>query len=140
MSQQMASMVGSTGTVPSTQAADAAAGTAGPVMPGGAKRTGQSGMMGMLAGLKDMSSFAIKLGDTPEEREKNAKAFAAAVKDIGSLTANLSESTLMQSMMKNMGGPAYLDTGASPSGGVAAIPKTFDPSLASHIVNQMGYK
>lgn len=107
-------------------------------MPG--DTTPGTGFLGMLEGLKNLNGFAMKLGDTPEEREKNAKAFASAVKDVGSLTANLSESTLMQQMMKNMGGPSYLDTGTSPSGGVAAIPKTFDPSMASHIVNQMGYK
>jgi len=97
--------------------------------------------MGILGGFKKLNDMASFMGDTPEEREKNSKAFAALVKDVGSSVTDISESTLMQRMMKeSMGGPAYLDSGASPSGGVAAIPKTFDPSLASHIVNQMGYK
>jgi len=98
--------------------------------------------MGLLGGFKKMADFSSFLGDDPEEREQNAKAFAALVKDVGASVNDMTESTLMQRMMKEAmgGGGGHLSSGTGPSGGVAAIPKTFDPSLASHIVNQMGYK
>lgn len=140
MSTQISGMLGSAGT---TQTAlDTQYGAQAPTIPGSAARTGQSGILGAGAGALDtMRSFAMKLGKTPEEREKNAKAFAALVKDVGSMASTMSESSLMQRMMEHsMSGPTFLDTGTAPSGGVASIPKTFDPSVASHIVNQMGYK
>lgn len=94
-----------------------------------------------VAGLSKMQKFAEFLGSTPEEREKNAKAFAAMVKDIGNIGRTMSESSLMQRMMsEQMGGAAYIGEGTSPSGGIAAIPRTFDPSQAQGIMAQLGFK
>jgi hypothetical protein len=85
--------------------------------------------------------FAEMLGKTPEERERNAKAFAALTKDISGITRTMSESSLMQRMMQEqMGGAGELIPGASPSGGIAAIPRTFDPGQASNIMSQLGFK
>jgi hypothetical protein len=112
----------------------------------GAKQPGvnnmnQDQMQAMLKGAGTLNSFASILGKTPEEREANAKAFAALTKDVGNAVKDMSESTLMQRMMEHsMSGPSYLDTGTSPSGGVAAIPKTFDPAMAAQIMNRFGFR
>lgn len=136
MSQQMSGLAGQSPVT--TEGPRPDPGMMGP-MPG--ETTPGSGLMGVLSGFKKLTDFAGFLGDTPEEREKNAKQFAALVKDVGGAVNDMGDSTLMQRMMKaSMSGPQYLNDGSSPSGGVAAIPRTFDPSLASHIVNQMGYK
>lgn len=96
---------------------------------------------GLLGGLKKMTNFASFLGDTPEERADNAKKFAALVKDVGNTVKDVGDSTLMQRMMKEqMGGPSYVSEGQSPSGGVSAIPRTFDPSQAASIMSRLGFK
>jgi hypothetical protein len=88
-----------------------------------------------------MQRFAGFLGDDPDEREKNAKAFAALAKDIGGIGRTMSESSIMQRMMKEqMGGSATMIPGGSPAGGIAAIPRTFDPGQASNIMSQLGFK
>jgi hypothetical protein len=80
-------------------------------------------------------------GDTQEEREKNAKAFAALTKDLGGIGRTMSESSLMQRMMKEqMAGEATMIPGGSPAGGIAAIPRTFDPGTAQGIMSQLGFK
>lgn len=88
-----------------------------------------------------MQKFAGMLGDTPEERAKNATKFAALVKDVGSIGRTLQDSTLMQRMMKEqMSGGGTIIPGASPSGGVASIPRSFDPGQAANIMSQLGFK
>lgn len=133
---QMSSMLGSTGTMgemprPSPD-------FMGP-MPAG--RQGSSGVLGGLAaGFDKMQNFASFLGDTPEERADNAKKFAAMVKDVGNLGKDISDSTLMQRMMKEqMAGPSYISEGQNPSGGVSAIPRTFDPSSVG-VMSRLGFK
>jgi hypothetical protein len=107
-----------------------------------AERQGASGLMGGLAkGLDKIQGFSSFLGDTQEERENNAKKFAALVKDIGNVGTDVMESTLMQRMMKEgSGGPSYISEGQSPSGGVSAIPRTFDPATAGQIMSRLGFK
>lgn len=100
-----------------------------------------SGLLGMLGGIRKMTDFASLLGDTQEERVQNAQKFAALVKDVGNVVQDAGESTLMQRMMQaSMSGPMYLDSGANPSGGVAAIPRTFDPAMASQIMSRTSFK
>jgi hypothetical protein len=96
---------------------------------------------GILGGVKKLTDFASFLGDSPEERADNAKKFAALVKDVGNTVSDVSDSTLMQRMMKEqMGGPSYIGEGGSPSGGVSAIPRTFDPQTAGQIMSKLGFK
>lgn len=117
--------------------AASAPGTPGAGVPVG----GGGGLSGVLGAFSKLNGIASMFGKDPKEREANAKTFASLVKDVGNTVTDLSESTLMQRMMEaSMGGPSYLSEGGNASGGVGAIPKTFDPSLASHIMNQMGYK
>jgi hypothetical protein len=106
------------------------------------ERQGATGIVGGLSkGLDKIKGMASFLGDTQEERENNAKKFAALVKDIGNVGKDVADSTLMQRMMKEqMGGPAYISEGASPSGGVSAIPRTFDPATAGQIMSRLGFK
>lgn len=75
--------------------------------------------------LSTMQKFTNLLGKDPKEREKNAKIFAALVKDLGNVGAGLAQSTLMQRMMEEqMNSPVYLPGGQA-SGGVGALPTTF---------------
>lgn len=133
----MGQMLGSTGTM--TEMARPSPDFMGP-MPGEMK--GQSGLLGGLQGGFDkMQDFASFLGDTPEERENNAKKFAALVKDIGNMGQSVSDSTLMQRMMKHAGGgPTAIMEGQGPSGGISAIPRTFDPATAGQIMSKLGFK
>jgi len=95
----------------------------------------------MKAGFDKMQGFASFLGDDPKEREINAKKFAALVKDVGNIGKDVSDSTLMQRMMKEgMSGPQYISEGQGPSGGVSAIPRTFDPATAGQIMSRLGFK
>jgi len=130
--------LGSTGI--SQQAMDEKFMAQSPTLEGG--REGQSGMLGMLAsGYDKMQGFSQFLGDTPEERVTNAKAFAAMVKDVGSLGKTMSDSTLMQRMLKDSTrGITSIGGGEGPSGGIAAIPKTFDPTMAQGIMSRLGFK
>jgi hypothetical protein len=109
-------------------------------MPG--VRQGASGVAGGLSkGLDKIKGFASFLGDSQDERENNAKKFAALVKDIGNMGKDMADSTLMQRLMKeSMSGPAYMSEGQAPSGGIAAIPPTFDPATAGRIMSQLGFK
>jgi len=112
-------------------------------MPG--EVTGASGALGAMGGavrgIKKMTDFASFLGDTPEERADNAKKFAALVKDVGNTVKDVGDSTIMQRMMKeSMGGPSYISEGQSPSGGISAIPRTFDPATAGQIMSRLGFK
>lgn len=134
---QMSAALGSTGTM--AEMPRPSPDFMGP-MPAG--RQGASGALGMMAkGFDKMQNFASFLGDTPEERADNAKKFAAMVKDVGNLGKDISDSTLMQRMMKEqMGGPSYIGEPSSPSGGVSAIPRTFDPSQAASIMSRLGFK
>jgi|SRR5215467_4148474 len=133
----MGQMIGSTGAIAET--ARPSPDFMGP-MPGA--RQGSSGALGALAaGYDKMQNFASFLGDTPEERANNAKKFAAMVKDIGNLGTSISDSTLMQRMMKEqMKGPMAITEGQNPSGGVGAIPRTFDPGSAAGIMSRLGFK
>jgi len=86
------------------------------------------GLMANLAKLKDTMSL---FGSTPEEREKNAKAFAAMVKDVGSLGQNLQSSTLLQRLFRHgLKAPIADIGGGQPTAGVSPIPRSFDPSIA----------
>lgn len=91
--------------------------------------------------LSIMQRMANLLGDTPEERTKNAKQFAAMVKDVGSMGASMQQGTLMKRMMKEqMRMPMAVMGGGGPTGGVAAIPRSFDPGEAAASMNRAGYK
>jgi len=143
MSSQMSSLLGSTGTVgptPGQAAEQAQPGFVGPPVPSNL-RQGASGALGGLSGALDkVKSFTDFLGDTPEEREKNAQRFAALVKDVGNMGKNISESTLMQRMMKeSMKRPMAALGGGEPAGGVSPIPKTFDPATAGAIMSRFGF-
>jgi hypothetical protein len=88
-----------------------------------------------------MQRFANLLGATPEERTKNAKQFAAMVKDVGSMGASMQQGTLMKRMMKEqMRMPMAVMGGGGPAGGVAAIPRSFDPGEAAASMNRTGFK
>jgi hypothetical protein len=137
MGQQMSSLLGSSGSI--VEGGRPSPEFVGP-MPGA--RQGASGVAGGLSkGLDKIKGFASFLGDSQDERENNAKKFAALVKDIGNMGKDMADSTLMQRLMKeSMSGPAYMSEGQAPSGGIAAIPPTFDPATAGRIMSQLGFK
>jgi hypothetical protein len=84
-----------------------------------------------------MQKFTNLLGKTPEEREKNAKIFAALVKDLGNVGKSLTDSTLMQRMMsEQMGGIQPMGEGG-PGGMPAAIPRS---DFSNPIVPQGGFR
>src|SRR5262245_22756011 len=99
--------------------------TVGP-MPPVDKTTGAPAKLEPLKeNLSTMQKFTNLLGKDPKEREKNAKIFAALVKDLGNVGAGLAQSTLMQRMMEEqMNSPTYIPGGQA-SGGVGALPTTF---------------
>lgn len=130
----MGQMLGSMGT-PGVEGPRPSPDFMGPMPP-----VGKTDPSGMLGGLSKMTDFASLLGDTPEERADNAKKYAALVKDVGNSVNDISQSTLMQRMMKHKTGPQYVQEGQSPSGGVAAIPRTFDPQTAGQIMSHLGFK
>ena len=86
-----------------------------------------------------MKGIQNMLGKTPEERERNAKALAAGVKDINSLVGSISETTLLQRMMEAQGSGLGFVSG-NPGSAVAEIPRSFTPASASPIVSQLGFK
>jgi hypothetical protein len=97
----------------------------------------------VLGSMSLMRRMALLFGKDTEEQVKNINAFSSTVKDVGNTVSKMGETTLMQRMMEaaSKGGIQFLGEGKGPaSGGIAAIPKTFDPSLASHIMNHQGYK
>jgi hypothetical protein len=76
------------------------------------------------------------LGHTPEERETNAKALAASVKDINGLVSSMSESTLMQRMMEAQGhGLGFME--GSPGAPVSPIERT---PLGGPVMSQLGFR
>src|SRR4029077_8203569 len=88
-----------------------------------------------------LSKVSNLFGKDQKEREKNAKAFAALVKDVGDATKTLGSSTLMQRMMtEQMRAPMAIVGGGGASGGVAAIPRSFDPGAAAASMSRAGFK
>jgi hypothetical protein len=90
--------------------------------------------------LKSNMSFMQKLmgllGDTQEEREKNAGALNAMVSDLGSVMKNAGESSLMRRMMTHQMRPMAVVSSNAPAGGVGQIP----PDIMAPIMAQMGFK
>jgi len=111
-----------------------------PTLVGG--REGESGMMGALSrGMDKAKMVSSFMGDNEQERIANLKAFTALTKDIGGVTTALSQSTLMDRIMKEGTKPMTTMGGeGGPSGGIAAIPKTFDPAMAQGIMSRLGFK
>jgi hypothetical protein len=103
--------------------------------------TGEAPTAPIHENLSIMQRFANLLGKDPKERAENAKVFAAMVKDVGSLGANMQQSTLMKRMMtEQMRAPLAIMGGGQASGGVGAIPRSFDPGEAAASMNRVGYK
>ena len=92
------------------------------------------GMSAVMRGMQNM------LGKTPEERETNAKALSAAVRDINGLVGTMSETTLLQRMMEAQGSGMGFVEGSPGSAAGAEIPRSFTPSSASPIVSQLGFR
>ena len=90
--------------------------------------------------LKSNMDFMQKLmgllGDTQEEREKNAGALNAMVSDLGGVMKTAGESSLMRRMMTHQMRPLAVLTEGSPAGGVASIPN----EIMAPIMAQMGFK
>jgi hypothetical protein len=94
-----------------------------------------------MSNLMKMQDFSSFLGDTTEEREKNAAKFAAMVKDVGNVGRSMADSTLMQRMMTHsMGGTGTIVDSGGGGQSISPVPRTFDPAAAGNIVNQLGFK
>jgi len=102
------------------------AGSAAPATPQGIIPPSQGTAVNPGENLKQnlgfMQKFANLLGKDPDERAKNAKVFAAMVKDLGNVGKAMSDSTLMQRMMsEQMNAPQMLEGGgAAPNVGAIA--------------------
>jgi|SRR5215468_4082987 len=125
----MPSDVAMGGAVPQAPApiSDPAASAAAGEHPGATNMKANMGFMSKLMGL---------LGDTQEEREKNAEALSAMVQDIGSMGKTASESSLMRRMMTHQMRPLAVLSEGNPAGGVAAIPN----EIMAPVMAQMGFR
>jgi len=94
------------------------------------------GATNMKANMGFMSKLMGLLGDTQEEREKNAEALSAMVQDIGSMGKTASESSLMRRMMTHQMRPLAVLSEGNPAGGVAAIPN----EIMAPVMAQMGFR
>ena len=131
----MGQMLGSMGT-PGVEGPRPSPDFMGPMPP-----EGKVDPSGLLGGLSKMTDFASLLGDTRRgARRQSRRSMPALVKDVGNTVQDVGQSTLMQRMMKHKSGPMYVQEGQSPSGGVAAIPRTFDPQTAGQIMSHLGFK
>ena len=128
--------VAGTGMGAGAPAAGAVPGVLGDFGVGAGMDTGGGGMGGLGAAMTGIQNM---LGKTPEEREKNAKALAAGVKDINGLVGTISETTLLQRMMEAQGAGLGFVSG-SPGASVGDIPRSFTPASASPIMSQLGFK
>jgi hypothetical protein len=88
--------------------------------------------MGWFAsGVKQLGSIANFMGDNPEERIKNLKAFTAVVKDIGSMAQTMGDSSLMRRMIEHgMTAPTGVYGGTTPQP-TARIAPTFSAEAAA---------
>jgi len=102
--------------------------------------TPPSGIIGGLSSvLGKIKNFTDFLGDTPEEKERNAQKFAALAKDINNTMKDVNESTLMQRLMKEA---SRRDITVGPQGisGGFAMPKTLDSGIAQAVMSQLGFR
>jgi hypothetical protein len=107
---------------------------------GGTPGMDPTAMNNLSSNMQNMQGMASFLGDTPEERTKNARAFADMVQQLGKMGSTVAQSTIMQRMMKHQIRPiAELNTGQQ-SGGVSSIPSGMSADDTSPIMSRMGYK
>jgi hypothetical protein len=112
-----------------------------PIGGGGGGTVGMdpSAMQNMAANMQDLNQMAMWMGDTPDERTKNAQAFASLVGQLGKMGKDVAGSTIMQRIMKGRIRP--IDTMAPPgAGGVAQLPSTLPPDIAQAVMSRMGYR
>jgi len=100
----------------------------------------------MLDNFNYINQFAMGLGDSPDERTKNIQAISSMVASLGKTGKDITNSTLLQRMMKHRlrpiaplpgGGEGYGQAGGAVA---AAMPNTFTPDVAQAIMSRMGYK
>jgi len=94
----------------------------------------------MYGGMSHMQDMAMQFGDTPEERTANARAFATLVDQLGKMGKTISDSTILQRMMKGRIRPIAQLSSGQQAGGVGAMPSTLPPGVAQSVMSQMGYK
>ena len=107
---------------------------------GGTPGMDPSAMSNMSANMQDLNQMAQWMGDTPEERTKNAQTFASLVGQLGKMGKDAASSTIFQRMMKGRIRPIETLPNQQSSGGTGAMPSTFTPDVASAIMSRMGYK
>jgi hypothetical protein len=92
-------------------------------------------MANMSGNLQSAWSFANLLGSNPDERTKNARAFASMVQQLGKMGKDVSESTLLQRMMKGRIRPIAELTSGQQSGGTGPMPEYSGPATAPIMSN-----
>jgi len=101
---------------------------------------GMSQLADAYAGMQHLNNMAMSMGDTPQERTANARAFASLVDQLGKMGDQINKSTILQRLMKGRIRPIAAMGAGQASGGVAGIPATFQPQVAQSIMSQMGYR
>ena len=106
---------------------------------GGTPGMDPQAMQNMSSNMQDMNQMAQWMGDTSEERTKNAQVFASLVGQLGKMGKDMNASTIFQRMMKGRIRPIETLPNAQVQG-IGAMPSTFSPDVAQAVMSRMGYK